>query len=217
MTTVQIIIAKDVFLGDKVLSQDVISIEIKPTMTVSDFKTLIMRKTQLSIERQIIHLGKQRLCNKNQLCTYDLKGKNQLVLTALPMDPKDIAGKIDMAVQDLELVTPSCSITYPVGIFLTLADIDKFSAYCVACGDIPKTAMELDCSECVSTICEECLQYAAKRFDKMQGHLTECLNDGCGKLIDLSKTTRNRSITRLISQQMVKCISDSTYNDKKCE
>jgi len=214
MSTASGEINKDNFsLSVKVPGGQVISIDASPEMLVSDLKQSIAQMTKHPVATQVLHLGKLRLCNKVQLFTY-LSGESPVVLSVLSMDPDKIVRQLIAGTFDLELVSLSSSSSYPKDIFLDVSDIDKLSAYCVVCKEIPRNAMELDCDKCMGVICKNCLKKAKESATPGE---VKCLTDNCENHIDLHKSNKNRAITKLIRQQKVKCTSTLTFNDKQCE
>jgi len=204
-------------LSVKVPSGEVISIEASPEMLVSELKQRIVQMTKYPSAMQILHLGKQRLSNKVRLFTYNLSEKSGLVLSVLWLDPDMIVRQLRSGTFDLEVVCLSSSTGYPKDIFTDLTDIDKFSANCVVCMDIPRNAMELNCDECLGVICENCLKKATEQAAPGEVGKIKCLTDKCESLIDLNESIKNRAIRKLIRQQKVKCSSTMTFNDKQCE
>jgi len=201
----------------KVPSGEVLQIETSSNTIVRDLKLRIMKMLQLPVPTQIIHLGKQRLCNKVQLSAYNLSKESVLVLKVMPINPEEIIRQLGVGVFKLTVTNLPSSSGYPKEIFTSLLDIDKLSAFCVVCQKIPRNVMELDCDECMGKICETCLNTAMKSAITVgnEGKII-CLSEGCEKLIDLKETVKSRSIRKLIKQQKVKCTSKIKFDNRTC-
>jgi len=204
----------NITLSVKVPGEQVISIDVSPEMVVSDLKLRIMKMTNHPSATQVLHLGKLRLCNKIQLFTYNLSEESTLVLSLLAVDPDRIVRKLSAGTFDFEVVGLCNSSSYPKKIFTDLSDIDKLSAYCAVCMEIPRNPMEFNCDKCMGIICKSCLQKAIESAP--QGEV-ECLTKKCESWIDLHQSNKNPAITKLVRQQKVKCTCTMTFNDKQCE
>jgi len=203
-------------LSVKVPSGEEIYLAASSAITVSDLKARIMEMTKIPIATQIIHLDKQRLCNKVTLHTYKLSEETELVLSLLPLDPEDIIRQLSNGAFDFEIVGHGDSTGFPRSSFLSLTDIDKLVAFCVVCKNIPRNTMELDCDMCLGKICEKCLQNTMNSAIVENGGKVKCLSAGCEGLIDLKESVKSRTIRRLIRQQQVKCTSKTTLKEQKC-
>jgi len=201
-------------LSVKLPSGQCISIESSPAMTVSDLKQIIMNTKKFPIAAQVIHFGKQRLSSKVRLSTYNLSPGSKLTLSMLPLDPDDFLRQINGGVLHLEVVGLAKDSGFPKDIFMSLSDIEKMAAFCVICKNVPRNTMELDCERCSGNICESCLKKTMVSFSP--GGKVKCLSETCQNLIDLSESSKGRSVRKLIQRQRVKCTSTMLSDGEKC-